>query len=107
MTKRVVVLPLFLAVTLFAQDASRITIKSHEVNNGVVIIAAQEGKTQIGLQCNKEMPNCNSPSPGSYLMVRLPKNHGMYECQNVRIYASSADPDTDPILGEYCLVEPK
>jgi hypothetical protein len=41
--------------------------------------------------------------PGEYQMVRLPKNHGMYDCQNVDLYLQTADTETDDKLGEYCL----
>jgi hypothetical protein len=36
-------------------------------------------------------------------MVTLPKNWGMYDCQNVDLYPTSADPATDQKIGEYCL----
>jgi hypothetical protein len=96
------------AAQLVAQEAaSKIAIKSSDVNNGVVSITAQEGKTRIALQCNKDMPNCTNPAPGPYLMVRLPENHGMYECKNVRVYPPDADPETAKALGEYCLLDAK
>ncbi len=39
-------------------------------------------------------------------MVELPKNFGMYECQDVEVYPESAvTEDKDQKLGEYCLVE--
>ena len=38
-------------------------------------------------------------------MVRLPKNWGMYDCVNVDLYPSSADPATSQKIGEYCLIE--
>ena len=40
-------------------------------------------------------------------MVRLPKNRGLYDCQNVDIYPTSANPDVDQKIGEYCLTEEK
>jgi hypothetical protein len=99
---------LLVATQLVAQDAaSKIAIKSSEVSNGVVTINALEGKTRIALQCNKDMPSCTSPAPGAYLMVRLPENHGMYECKNVRVFAPDGDPDTAKPLGEYCLLDAK
>jgi hypothetical protein len=38
-------------------------------------------------------------------MVRLPKNRGMYDCQNVDLYPRTADPENEEKLGEYCLNE--
>ena len=55
---------LFAAILLFAflaalgmlaqeqRDVRTVTIKSSAVNNGVVILAAREGKTSIEMQCN-------------------------------------------------------
>jgi len=43
--------------------------------------------------------------PGTYVMVRLPKNWGMYDCACIDLYASTADPASGEKLGEYCLVE--
>jgi hypothetical protein len=98
---------LFAAVELVAQDKFQITVKSSEVNNGVVIVRAQEGKKGVELQCNKDTWGCKIPESGGYLMVRLPKNHGIYDCQNVDIYPQSADSDNSQKIGEYCLIEQK
>ena len=35
------------------REATTITVRSSEVNNGVVILAAREGKNSFELQCNK------------------------------------------------------
>jgi hypothetical protein len=35
--------------------------------------------------------------------VRLPKNRGMYDCQNVDWFQVAADPNKDEKLAEYCL----
>jgi hypothetical protein len=102
-----------------AQERSNITVVEAQSVTGVVLIvghviipdAGQKGivdlnrKVSIQLQCNKEMSGCVAPKPGNYLLVRLPKNRGMYECANARLYASTADPDTSQPIGEYCLTE--
>jgi hypothetical protein len=38
-------------------------------------------------------------------MVTLPKNHGVYECQNVDLFPGASDPDDAKKVGEYCLLE--
>ncbi len=111
MKKAVFLLVLMVAAQLAAQEKSNITVKSSEVDNGVVIITAtqaaatDQGKASFALHCNKGAASCKAPEPGSYLMVRLPKNWGMYDCANVDLYPSSADPATDQKIGEYCLIE--
>jgi hypothetical protein len=92
------------AVLALAQDTSQITIKSGEMNNGVVIIAAVEGKTTVELQCNKGVTGCKIPEPGTYVLVRLPKNHGMYDCANVEIFPKGADPTSSERIGAFCLI---
>ena len=52
------------------------------------------------------MGDCKLLEAGTYVMVRLPKNWGVYDCANVDIYTTPADPAaTGEKLGEYCLVE--
>jgi hypothetical protein len=95
-------------VQALAQEKSQITVKTSAVNNGVVIVTAQTGKTSFELQCNKDISGCRALEPGDYLMVRLPKNRGVYDCANVDIYpksADSADPEVTEKLGEYCVTE--
>jgi hypothetical protein len=92
---------------LSAQDqpeAQKITIKSREINNGVVILSAQEGRASFELQCNRDMMGCTALDPGEYMMVRLPKNRGMYDCANAEVYKKSANPEPGERLGQYCLV---
>jgi hypothetical protein len=92
---------------LSAQDqpeAQKITIKSKEINNGVVILSAQEGKASLELHCNRDMMGCTALDPGDYMMVRLPKNHGMYDCANADVYRKSANSEPGEKLGQYCLV---
>jgi hypothetical protein len=101
---------LLAAMQLMAQDKSIITVKGREVNNGVVILTVHQTATpqvaeSFTLHCNKDMADCAVLEPGTYLMVRLPKNWGMYECANVDVYASTADPATSQKIGEYCLIQ--
>ncbi len=110
MKKTILLLVLIVAAQLAAQENSTITVKGSEVNNGVVIVtatqaAAQAGKASFTLHCNKGASACKAPEPGSYLMVRLPKNWGMYDCANVDLYPATADPATSQKIGEYCLIE--
>lgn len=94
-----------LTVFALAQEVSQVTIKSSEVNTGVVIITAvSQGKT-LELQCNQGMTGCKVPQPGSYVMVRLPKNQGMYHCDNVEIFLNGSDPATAQRVGAYCLTQ--
>jgi hypothetical protein len=94
-----------------AQDKSTVTVKNSEVNSGVVIISVtqeasdDQPKGAFALHCNKGASSCKAPEPGTYVMVRLPKNWGMYDCANVDLYPSSADPATSQKIGEYCLIE--
>ena len=115
--KQIVILLLFMAGILItsvqsaAQDKSTVTVKNTEVVSGVVIVNAlqpatsEQAKASFELHCNKGASACKAPEPGTYLMVRLPKNWGMYDCANVDLYAASADPATDQKIGEYCLIE--
>jgi len=87
-------------------ELQKITVKSREVSNGVVILAVQQGKNSFELQCNKGLRGCTGLEPGDYFMARLPKSHGIYDCMNVDIYRNSTD-SADDKIGEYCLVEAK
>jgi hypothetical protein len=49
------------------------------------------------------MSECTAVEAGSYLMVRLPKNWGMYDCTDVDLYPTNADPASSQKIGEYCL----
>ncbi len=109
MNKILILLVLAFSVQVMAQDTSTITIKNSESNNGVVIINAVQAptgdqtKASLELHCTKGASACRAPEPGTYQMVRLPKNWGMYDCQNVDLYPASADPATAQKIGEYCL----
>jgi hypothetical protein len=107
--KRAIILLVLAACTqLVAQDKSTITVKRSEVSKETVVVTAMQQGDQakaIELNCNRDAGSCKAPEPGTYIMVRLPKNWGMYDCSNVDLYATTADPGKDQKLGEYCLVE--
>ena len=108
MVATMVLVILFAPPALSAQDQERekITVKSKEVNNGVVILNAQDGKNSFDLQCNKNMNGCAVLEPGEYQMVRLPKNWGLYDCANVEVYPK-ANSENGERLGLYCLLQSK
>jgi len=96
---------LLMAVQAWAQEKSKITVKTFEKNNGVIIVTIIDGKKSVDLNCNEGFPQCTAPKAGEYWMVRLPKNHGVYECQNVDLFPATVDPADDNKVGEYCLPE--
>ncbi len=104
MKQSILVFLLICAATLFGQDKSVITVKDSTVNHGVVIVNIHESGKPFELQCTESVPRCTAPQPGSYWMIRLPKNHGFYDCANVDLYSQSeTSENTDKILGEYCI----
>ena len=105
MMRALIICVLILTVVVaLAQEVSQVTIKSSEINSGVVIITAvAQGKT-LEFQCNQGMTGCKVPQAGSYMMVRLPKNQGMYDCTNVEIFPNGADPASAQRIGAYCLI---
>lgn len=111
--KKVLILVMLLAAAtaVTAQDKFTVTVKSSEASNGVVILTVQQAATpeqpaeSFVLHCNKGMSNCAPLEAKTYLMVRLPKNWGTYDCNNVDLYPSTADPATAEKLGEYCLIQ--
>lgn len=111
MKKIIFLLVLMATAQLMAQEKSTITVKGSEMSNGVVIVTITQeatddhGKASFALHCNKGASSCKAPEAGSYIMVRLPKNWGMYDCANVDLYPTSANPATDQKIGEYCLIE--
>jgi hypothetical protein len=113
MRKAIILLGLFgllAAMQLMAEDKSIVTVKSGEVSNGVVILTVHQAANgqaaeSFALHCNKGMADCKVLEPGTYVMVRLPKNWGMYDCANVDLYANTADPASGGKLGEYCLID--
>lgn len=94
-----------------AQEQATVVVKGSEVVTGVVILnvaqpnVPESGKASFELHCNKGATACKAPEPGTYLMVRLPKNWGMYDYANVDLYPASSDPATTQKIGEYCLIE--
>ena len=90
-----------------APQAKELTVKRSATVNKVVVVVAQQGKTAVQLQCNEGFSSCKPLEAGGYLMVELPPNRGTYDCANVRIYAKSANPESDEKLGEYCRVDPQ
>ena len=107
MKRAIILLVLAACSQLVAQDRSTITVKKSEVSKETVVVTAMQQGDQkaIELNCNRDAGSCKTPEPGTYIMVRLPKNWGMYDCSNVDLYAATADPGKDQKLGEYCLVE--
>jgi hypothetical protein len=89
-----VILVLCRLVAISAQDetpSEKITIKSKEVNNGVVILGVQGLKNSFELQCNKGATGCTLLDPGEYAMVWLGRNRGLYDCENAEVYKKSAE----------------
>lgn len=111
MKKTLILLVLMVAAQLVAQEKSTVTVKSSELNNGVVIVTVvqaatdDQAKGSFTLHCNKGAGSCKALEPGTYVMVRLPKNWGMYDCANVDLYPGTADPATSQKVGEFCLIE--
>jgi len=100
------VFTLLLAIQLLAIDKSQITVNATSLSGEVVLVTIQESGKTYELQCTKGAPDCVIPQAGSYWMVRLPKNHGYYDCANVDLYLLSASPENgDKLLGEYCISE--
>lgn len=100
---------LVLGTFVAAEDdnpTSVITVKANQKDSGVVTLLITKQSKSFLLTCNEGMPSCAALSKGDYKMVELPKNHGIYDCQNVRVYAASAEgTEEDKELGQYCIVE--
>lgn len=106
MKKLALLITLLAAAQLLAVEKSTITVKDASSSGDVVLVTIQESGKSLELQCTKSAPNCAAPKPGTYWMVRLPKNHGYYDCANVDLYAQSAEPETGgAVFAEYCLNE--
>ena len=104
MKKLLVCLLLMTAVQAWAQDnKTKVTVKSTEKNNGVIIVTINDGKKSVDLNCNDGFPSCAVPKAGEYWMVKLPKNRGVYDCQCVDLFPVTANPESDDKLGEYCM----
>ena len=103
MKKAVTLFLLASAIVMLAQEVTTITVKESSTTTGVVIVSADMSGKTVELQCNVTSPSCSALKPGKYQLVQLPKNHGMYDCQNADVYESAANPASDQRLGEYCL----
>ena len=91
---------------LWAVDKSQITVKTTSLSGDVVLVTILDSGKSYELQCTKSAPYCAVPPAGTYWMVRLPKNHGYYDCANVDLYTQSADPENGgTIFAEYCMNE--
>jgi hypothetical protein len=104
MRKVIILFGLLVAMQAMAEEKSIVTVKSGEVANGVVILTVNEAAQSFTLHCNKGMTECKLLEPGTYTMVRLPKNWGMYDCTDVDLYTSTTDAKSGEKLGEYCLI---
>jgi hypothetical protein len=96
---------LLVAEHAFAQDKTPVKVKSSVVVNGVVVVHVLKDGKPLDLQCNQGATTCKALPSGSYLMLQLPENHGMYDCKNVEMYRGDQDKPEDEALGAYCLVE--
>ena len=103
MKRAVIFFLLASAIVLLAQEATTITVKESSTTTGVVIVSADMSGKTVELQCNVTSPSCTPLKVGKYQLVQLPKNHGMYDCQNADVYEPTANPASDQRLGEYCL----
>jgi len=90
----------------FVQERTPVKVTSSEVVTGVVIVHVQKDAKPLELQCNQGMSGCKALPSGSYLMLELPKNYGIYDCKNVEMYrGDQAKPNEAEQLGNYCLIE--
>ena len=90
----------------FVQERTPVKVKSSEVVTGVVIVHVEKDAKTLELQCNQGMSGCKALPSGSYLMVELPKNYGIYDCKNVEMYrGDQAKPDAAEQIGNYCLMQ--
>ena len=101
--KKEIILFILFATALWAQDKAQVTVKTTQTISGIVLVTLSENGKQLEIQCTAQQSWCTAVKPGEYQMVRLPKNHGMYDCQNVDLFSSTADVENDQKLGEYCL----
>jgi hypothetical protein len=104
--RKEILLVLLFAMTVWAQDKTQVTVKKTDNVSGIILVTGTENGKQIEFQCTEQQAFCTAVKAGEYQLVRLPKNHGMYDCQNVDLFSSTADVDNDQKLGEYCLNQP-
>ncbi len=99
-----VCLILFVSMHVLAEEKTKVTVKGSEKTNGVIVVTINDGKKLAELNCNDGFPGCTAPKPGEYWLVKLPKNRGVYECQNVDLFPGTAeDTESADKVGEYCL----
>lgn len=103
MKRAFLVLIVLASVLLLADEKSEVVVKNTAVVTGVVVVDVQLNGKTAELQCNEGSPDCNKLKPGNYIMVQLPKNHGLYDCANVEVYSPTGS-DTDQRIGAYCLI---
>ncbi len=97
---------LLISTAAFAQERTPVKVRNSEIVTGVVIVHVQKDAKTLELQCNQGASGCKALQSGNYLMVELPKNYGMYDCQNVEMYQGDQDkPEAARKIGEYCVVE--
>lgn len=102
MRKGLVLFILF-AATLFAVDKTQVTVKTSSTSNGIVFVTILDAGKTFDLQCTQSAPFCTAPKVGTYWMVHLEKNHGLYDCDNVDLYAQDPGDDSSQKVGEYCV----
>jgi len=93
------------ASSAVAQQGAQIKVKSSEVVTGVVIIEILKDGTPYELQCNQRAASCKALKNGTYWMVELPPNFGMYDCWNVEVYRFDNEIPSSDRIGQYCLIK--
>ena len=69
-------------------------MKESTVATGVVIVTVDLHGKSVDLQCTRSMPACTELKTGKYVMVQLPKNRGLYDCQNVDVFPADRQDTT-------------
>jgi hypothetical protein len=88
-----------------AQQGTQIKVKGSDVITGVVIVDILKDGKPFELHCNQGPSNCKTLKGGTYWMVQLLPNFGMYDCQNVEVYRLDNDTPSSEPIGEYCLIK--
>ena len=79
-----------LTVVMVAQEKSSITVQESTVATGVVVVTWDLNGKSVDLQCTQSMPACTRLKTGKYVMAQLPKNRGLYDCQNVDLFPADS-----------------
>ena len=99
-------LSLTVEVSAQQKSPSAISVKTSQLTNGVLIVDVVKTGKPYELRCNDGAADCTKLKTGKYQMVELPKNFGMYECNDVEVYPESVvTPESSKKVGEYCLIE--